>query len=85
MKITRISVWQVDLPLQEGVFTWSGGELGAFDSTLVRIDTDGDVTGWGESCPLGPTYLPAYAEGVRSGIAHIAPYLLGETAPTSPH
>jgi L-alanine-DL-glutamate epimerase-like enolase superfamily enzyme len=80
MKITRISVWQVDLPLQEGVFTWSGGELGAFDSTLVRIDTDGDVTGWGESCPLGPTYLPAYAEGVRSGIAHIAPYLLGETA-----
>lgn len=80
MKITRISVWQVDLPLQEGTFTWSGGELGAFDSTLVRIDTDGDVIGWGESCPLGPTYLPAYAEGVRSGIAHIAPYLLGETA-----
>ena len=80
MKITRISVWQVDLPLEEGVFTWSGGELGAFDSTLVRIDTDGDVIGWGESCPLGPAYLPAYAEGVRSGIAHIAPYLLGETA-----
>jgi L-alanine-DL-glutamate epimerase-like enolase superfamily enzyme len=80
MKITRISVWQVDLPLGEGSFTWSGGVLDAFDSTLVRIETDGDVIGWGESCPLGPTYLPAYAEGVRAGIAHIAPYLIGEVA-----
>lgn len=80
MKITRISVWQVDLPLGEGSFVWSGGVLDSFDSTLVRIDTDEGITGWGESCPLGPTYLPAYAEGVRSGIAHIGPYLIGETA-----
>jgi L-alanine-DL-glutamate epimerase-like enolase superfamily enzyme len=80
LKINRISVWQVDLPIGEGTFTWSGGELAAFDSTLVRIDTDEDVTGWGEACPLGPTYLPAYAEGVRSGVAHIAPYLIGEVA-----
>lgn len=80
MKITRISVWQVDLPIGEGTFTWSGGELSAFDSTLVRIDTDEDITGWGEACPLGPTYLPAYAEGVRTGVAHIAPYLIGEAA-----
>ena len=80
MKITRITAWQVDLPLGEGTFAWSGGELAAFDSTVVRIDTDTDVTGWGEACPLGPTYLPAYAEGVRCGIAHIAPYLIDEVA-----
>jgi L-alanine-DL-glutamate epimerase-like enolase superfamily enzyme len=80
MEITRISVWQVDLPLGEGSFTWSGGVLDAFDSTLIRIETDSDVIGWGESCPLGPSYLPAYAEGVRGGIAHIAPYLIGEVA-----
>ena len=27
------------------------------------------VTGYGEVCPLGPFYLPAYADGVRAGIA----------------
>jgi L-alanine-DL-glutamate epimerase-like enolase superfamily enzyme len=80
MKITRISVWQVDLPIGEGTFTWSGGELAAFDSTVVRVDTDEDVVGWGESCPLGPSYLPAFADGVRSGVAHIAPHLIGQVA-----
>jgi L-alanine-DL-glutamate epimerase-like enolase superfamily enzyme len=29
-------------------------------------------------CPLGPAYLPAYAEGVRAGIAVLAPRLIGE-------
>ncbi|MEX1126810.1 MAG: cis-3-hydroxy-L-proline dehydratase [Acidimicrobiia bacterium] len=80
MKITRISAWQVSLPIGEGSFNWSGGELDAFDSTVVRVDTDQGIAGWGEVCPLGPTYLPAYAEGVRSGVAQIAPYLIGHLA-----
>jgi L-alanine-DL-glutamate epimerase-like enolase superfamily enzyme len=77
MRITRITAWRVDLPLTEGAFRFSGGTLDAFDSTVVRIDTDDGVTGWGEVCPLGPVYLPAYAEGARTGIAHLAPHLLG--------
>src|SRR5262249_17262128 len=32
----------------------------------------------GEVCPLGPSYLPAYAAGVRAGIAELGPHLLGE-------
>ncbi|MGH9368679.1 MAG: cis-3-hydroxy-L-proline dehydratase, partial [Thermoanaerobaculia bacterium] len=32
----------------------------------------------GEVCPLGPAYLPAYAEGVRAGLAVLAPNLLEE-------
>ena len=35
------------------------------------------ITGYGEVCPLGPVYLPAYANGVRTGIAEIAPGLIG--------
>jgi L-alanine-DL-glutamate epimerase-like enolase superfamily enzyme len=55
MKITRIAVHQVDLPLVEGRYSWSGGKfVEVFDSTLVRIDTDDGLTGWGEVCPLGP-------------------------------
>jgi L-alanine-DL-glutamate epimerase-like enolase superfamily enzyme len=79
MKITRITAYRVDLPLYEGSYKWSGGKsVTVFDSTIVRIDTDEGVTGWGEVCPLGPFYLPAYGGGVRSGLAELAPHLLGE-------
>ena len=79
MKIRRISVFQVDLPLKEGSYKWSGGKsVDVFDSTVVRIDTDADIVGHGEVCPLGPAYLPAYAGGVRAGIAELGPRLLGE-------
>jgi L-alanine-DL-glutamate epimerase-like enolase superfamily enzyme len=49
-----------------------------FDSTIVRIETDEGITGHGEVCPLGPVYLPAYAEGARAGIQVLAPALLGQ-------
>lgn len=78
MKINRISVYQVDLPLAEGSYSWADQSFTAFDSTIVAIDTDEGITGYGETCPLGPAYLAAYAEGARTGIAHIAPDLLGQ-------
>ncbi|TVQ26143.1 MAG: mandelate racemase [Spirochaetaceae bacterium] len=78
MKITGINVYQVDLPLKEGRYSWSEGKyVEVFDSTVVEIQTDGGVTGYGEVCPLGPVYLPSYAEGARSGIAFIAGELIG--------
>ena len=78
MKIGRISAYQVDLPLVEGPYNWSGGNtVTVFDSTIVRIDTDEGLSGYGEVCPLGPAYLPAYASGARTGIAEIGPALLG--------
>jgi L-alanine-DL-glutamate epimerase-like enolase superfamily enzyme len=79
-EIIGITAWKVELPLNEGTFTWSGGVLHSFDSTVVRIETSDGVTGWGEVSPLGSAYLPAYAEGARTGIAHLAPYLLSVPA-----
>lgn len=79
MKIKSISAHQVDLPLHEGSYKWSGGKsVQVFDSTVVRVDTDEGITGYGEVCPLGPFYLPSYAKGVRAGIEEITPHLLGE-------
>ena len=79
MKITRISVYQVDLPLHEGSYKWSGGKsVEVFDSTVVRIETDARLQGYGEVCPLGPVYLPSYARGVRAGLEELAPQLIGE-------
>jgi L-alanine-DL-glutamate epimerase-like enolase superfamily enzyme len=79
MKITRISAYRVELPLHEGSYKWSGGKsVSVFDSTIVAIETDQGLTGYGEVCPLGPFYLPAYANGVRVGIAELGPHLVGE-------
>lgn len=79
MRITRIAAWQVDLPLHEGSYKWSGGKsVTVFDSTVVAVETDVGITGYGEVCPLGPAYLPAYAAGVRAGLKELAPKLIGE-------
>jgi L-alanine-DL-glutamate epimerase-like enolase superfamily enzyme len=79
MKINRIRAYRVELPLREGSYRWSGGKsVSVFDSTVVEVQTDAGVTGYGEVCPLGPFYLPAYADGVRAGIRELGPHLLGE-------
>ena len=78
MKITAIKVYQVTLPLKKG-YALSGGRLrfDKLDSTLVELETDAGPTGWGEGCPWGSTYLPAFAGGIRAGIEELAPAVLG--------
>ena len=78
MRITRIFAHRVELPLRQGSYKWSGGKsIDVFDSTIVGVETDTGLVGYGEVCPLGPFYLPAYAEGVRAGLRELAPHLLG--------
>ena len=78
MQITGVKAYQVDLPLTEGRCSWSNeNTVTVFDSTVVAVETDAGITGYGECCPLGPAYLPAYAAGVRAGLAELAPKLLG--------
>lgn len=77
VRISNIQVYRVDLPLNEGAYRFSGGRVAmTFDSTIVRIDTDAGVSGYGEFCPL-PAYLPAFPEGARAAIAILAPALIG--------
>ena len=79
MRISRITAYRVALPLHEGSYHWSGGKkVDVFDTTVVRVETDTGLAGFGEACPLGPAYLPAYAAGVRAGIAELGPHLIGE-------
>lgn len=71
--------YQVDLPLHEGSYKWSGGKsVDVFDSTIVAVETDDGLIGYGECCPLGPFYLPAYGAGVRTGIKELGPHLIGQ-------
>ena len=79
MKIARIFAHRVELPLHEKTYKWSGGKsVTVFDSTIVGVETDAGLIGYGEVCPLGPFYLPAYADGVRAGLRELGPHLLGE-------
>lgn len=78
MKIERISVYRIKLPLNEGSYNWSAGKsVSVFDSIIVGIATDTGFTGWGECCPLGSTYLPAFAAGAVAAICELGPRLIG--------
>ena len=77
-KIKRITAYKIDLPLKEGSYNWSEGKsVSVFDSTVIAVETENGTIGYGECCPLGPFYLPSYAEGVRAGIKELGPHLIG--------
>ncbi|MBV8766088.1 MAG: mandelate racemase, partial [Hyphomicrobiales bacterium] len=78
MKITAIKAYRVELPVREGRYAWSNdNSVSVFDSTVIEVETDADITGYGECCPLGSAYLPAYAHGVRAGLREIGDKLIG--------
>jgi L-alanine-DL-glutamate epimerase-like enolase superfamily enzyme len=78
MKIAEILVYQIDLPVVNGPYTYSGGALHHVDSTVVKIITDNGLEGYGECCPCGPTYAAEHGMGARASLAEIAPHLTGE-------
>lgn len=68
----------METPLLDGGYQFAKGRLvERADTTVVRIETDEGIDGWGETTPLGPNYLPSYGPGVRTGTAQLAPHLLG--------
>ncbi|MBV8426629.1 MAG: mandelate racemase/muconate lactonizing enzyme family protein [Hyphomicrobiales bacterium] len=78
MKITAIKAYRVELPVREGRYAWSNdNSVSVFDSTVIEVETDAGITGYGECCPLGSAYLPAYAQGVRAGLREIGDKLIG--------
>ena len=78
MKITRVSVYQADLPYVGGQYLWGPGRvIETADSTVVVVDTDAGISGCGECCPIGGNYLAAYPEGVRAAAPRLAQALIG--------
>lgn len=78
MKITGVDVWAHELTYVHGAYVMSGGRtVTTLSSTLVRVTADNGLSGWGEVCPLGTTYLPAHAEGARAALSLLAPAVIG--------
>ena len=80
MKIRKIDVYRVEIPLTVEYGMSGGRTWKTLDSTIVGITTESGIVGWGESCPWGPNYLPGHARGVRAGLDELAPALIGLAA-----
>lgn len=76
MKISAISVFRVPLTSHETYCMSDGKTCATVDTSVVKVETDAGITGWGEVCPI-PHYLPAYAGGVAPAIQELEPVLLG--------
>ena len=78
MNIVAVDVFGYDLTYRHGSYVMSGGRsIDVLPSTVVRLRTDEGIEGFGETCPLGPAYLPAFGEGARVALRELAPALVG--------
>lgn len=78
MRIVAVDCFGYELAYAHGEYVMSSGRAAVTqEGTVVRLRTDEGLTGWGEVTPLGATYLPAFAEGVRTALRFLAPELIG--------
>lgn len=79
MKITRIRVHVAPLHYTGSAYSFSRGRsYRSFQTAVLSLETDEGLTGYGEVCPCGPAYMPAYAGGVAPALAEIAPHVVGQ-------
>jgi len=78
MRIVRIDIFAKSYTVAGGTFSMSGGKSASVqDATIVRIETDDGLVGWGEQCGFSPRYLAAHGEGARAALTLIAPAVIG--------
>ncbi|MEM7268359.1 MAG: enolase C-terminal domain-like protein [Pseudomonadota bacterium] len=76
MKLTRLTLFQLPLTSHDTYYMADGKTCDSVTTTVIRIDADNGLSGWGEVCPI-PHYLAAYAGGVAPAVEEMAPALLG--------
>ena len=79
MKISRISAYTAELEYAGKAYRFSQGRsYQSFRTTVAVLETDTGPSGYGEACPCGPAYMPAYAEGLVPALRQLAPDLVGQ-------
>ena len=78
MKIKTVEIFRHDLPVKNGPYTMANAEVWALETTLVKLVADNGLAGWGETCPVGPTYAEAHAQGAQAALKQMAPALIGQ-------
>jgi len=77
VKIAELHVYRHLLPIKAGTYRMANAEVADLPTTLLKLVGDNGQTGWGETCPVGPTYAEAHAGGALAAIAEMAPGLIG--------
>lgn len=79
MKITELHVYAHELPVKNGPYRMANALVDSLQTTLVKLVTDSGIVGWGETCPVGPTYQPSHAKGAQAALAEMGQGLIGAT------
>jgi len=77
MRIREIHIYRHELPVRNGPYVMANAKVWTLETTLVRLVGDDGTSGWGETCPVGPTYAEAHAGGARAALIEMAPGLVG--------
>jgi L-alanine-DL-glutamate epimerase-like enolase superfamily enzyme len=76
--IERVEIYGYDVTYVHGTYVMSGDRrIASLPSTIVRVVTAGGVDGFGEVCPLGSAYLPAFSGGARAALAELGHAAIG--------
>ena len=78
MKLRKLTVYRHLLPVKGGAYRMANACVESLESTLVRLESDCGHVGWGETCPVGPTYAPSHARGAQAALATMAPALINK-------
>lgn len=78
MKIIAARVYRQAQRFIAGEYRCRGHTEVGFDSTLVELETDDGLHGWGEMAPLGAFYSAAFSDAARAGLALLLPTLIGQ-------
>jgi L-alanine-DL-glutamate epimerase-like enolase superfamily enzyme len=79
MKITKISLFEIELHTKGGGFRRTSGLSSTSNTSyIVQVDTDEGISGYGEIVMLGTHYGHGWSGAVASGIPILARMILGE-------
>ena len=86
MKIAEIHIHRHGLPVRNGPYKMAHSEVHFLFTTLVKLVADSGLVGWGETCPIGPTYAESHAAGAVAALSEMGPGLIGaEVLPVPLH
>ena len=76
-RIAEVHIYKHALPVKNPPYTMANAEVWDLETTLVRLVSEDGTEGWGETCPVGPTYAEAHAGGAQAALMEMGPGLIG--------
>ncbi|MEM9221199.1 MAG: mandelate racemase/muconate lactonizing enzyme family protein [Pseudomonadota bacterium] len=76
-RIGEIHLYRHELPVKDGPYRIASSSIWSLTTTLVKLVANDGTVGWGETCPVGPTYAEAHSGGALAALQAMAPDLVG--------